>query len=128
LSEWYVGEKEFQGPEGTTPAISSGARELIEAGQVEIRVTGHASATGSFAHNRNLSHRRADQVANILKDLAGSDVKVNQRALGRAKTRTKPGEPREDPKERRVQIEYHADVSTDADTAHSQNQSDVENG
>lgn len=128
ISAWYLGESAFNGPDGVMPAISSGAREMIEAGQVEMRVTGHASATGSSAHNRELSRRRAEKVTNILKDLAGSDIKINQRALGRAKTRTKPGQPREDPKERRVQIEYQADVSQDADTAHSQNASDVENG
>jgi len=128
ISEWYLGEKAFEGPEGTQPAISKGARELIEAGQVELRVTGHASATASFAHNRDLSRRRAEKVTSILKDLAGSDIKVNQRALGKAKTRTKPGAPKEDAAERRVQIEYQADVPDDPNMAHTQNASDVENG
>jgi OmpA family len=128
ISEWYLGEKAFEGPDGTQPAISSGARELIEAGQVEMRVTGHASATASFAHNRDLSRRRADKVTSILKDLGGSGIKINQRALGKAKTRTKPGAPKEDAAERRVQIEFQADVPDDPNMAHTQNASDVENG
>ncbi|HEX8967931.1 MAG TPA: hypothetical protein VF937_08635, partial [Chloroflexota bacterium] len=56
MSEWYLGERAFTGPDGVEAvAISQAARDLIESGQVELRITGHASATGSFAHNRDLS-------------------------------------------------------------------------
>ena len=138
ISRWYADGQIFEGPDpdprthqahpptSQVAPVSQGARDLVESGQVELRVTGHASATGSFAHNRDLSRRRAEKISTILKDLAGSDVKINLRALGKVRAHPLPGQPREDPAERRVHIQYSATVSTDPAAVASRNRSDSE--
>jgi outer membrane protein OmpA-like peptidoglycan-associated protein len=75
-------------------------RKSIEDGKTPINLLGKASATGSLEHNRQLAHRRAGKVKDILTDIASSDVKFHVQAPGRAQTK----ENHESPSDRVVEV------------------------
>jgi outer membrane protein OmpA-like peptidoglycan-associated protein len=82
--------------------LSKAVKESVARGDSPIRVEGFASTAGPGPYNRNLSHKRAERVASILKDLLGSGTKFEIFARGEytAKTPDKV----ESPGERRVDI------------------------
>jgi len=92
--------------------LSKAIKESVAGGDSPIRIEGYASTAGPGPYNRNLSRKRADRVASILKDLLGSGAKVEIFARGEytAKTPDKV----ESPGERRVDItiNYLADPGT----------------
>jgi outer membrane protein OmpA-like peptidoglycan-associated protein len=87
ITKWYKG-------------LDKRLRDSIEAGKTPINLLGKASATGSLEHNRQLAHRRAGKVRDILADLAGSDSKFHVQAPGKSQARRQG----EDPSERVVEV------------------------
>ena len=83
---------------GLAPAI----RDSITRGQSPVRVEGYASTTQPGSANRELSRRRAQRVARILRDLLGPGARIEVRALGEYLAGTPDRV--ESERERRVQI------------------------
>jgi hypothetical protein len=83
---------------GLAPAI----RDSITRGQSPIRVDGFASTTQPGSANRELSRRRAQRVAQILRDLLGAGARIEIRAMGEYTAGTPDRV--ESERERRVQI------------------------
>jgi outer membrane protein OmpA-like peptidoglycan-associated protein len=103
ITKWYLNDPDGPGN------VSEAARASIEAGKTVVHVTGHASDTNNFPHNRKLAKRRAEHVQQILSDLAGSEAKFNVKSLGKAKVPEK-FKKKEEETERRVEIELEASV------------------
>ena len=84
--------------------VVQGARQeaanLHRVGQDPVNLLGKASATGSLEHNRQLAHRRAGKVKDILADLAGSDVRFHIQAPGKSQAKRQG----EDSTERVVEV------------------------
>jgi outer membrane protein OmpA-like peptidoglycan-associated protein len=78
ITRWYKG-------------LDKKLRDSIEAGKTPVNLLGKASATGSLEHNRQLAHRRAGKVRDILADLAGSDCRFHVQAPGKSQA-TRQGE------------------------------------
>src|SRR5262249_48303692 len=87
ITKWYKG-------------LDKKLRDSIEAGKTPIHLLGKASVTGSVEHNRQLAHRRASKVKDILADLASSDAKFHLQAPGKSQAKKKG----EDPSERVVEV------------------------
>jgi outer membrane protein OmpA-like peptidoglycan-associated protein len=91
IVQWYQG-------------LPEAARKKIEAGALPIDVIGRASKTGPGPMNRELSRKRANKVAEILRDYAGSDAKIRVFARGEYEA---AGEG-EDASDRVVDIRVHS--------------------
>lgn len=89
IHSWYTG---LPGP----------VQAEIRKGTQPIRLTGRASSTGTVQANQALARRRADAVARILRDLAGTSARVDVEAHGELGARTPDGQ--EAPAERRVDL------------------------
>ncbi|WP_259403770.1 S8 family serine peptidase [Microbispora sp. H10949] len=74
----------------------------IRKGTRPIRLTGRASSTGTVQQNQALARKRADAVAKILRDLAGTSARIDVEAHGELGAGTPDGQ--EDPDERRVDL------------------------
>ena len=77
-------------------------RQSLEQGRSPIRVDGYASTTQPAPANRDLSRRRAERVARLLRDLLGPGARLEVRAFGEHLARTPDRV--ENPRERRVII------------------------
>ena len=67
---------------GTRGSPSGCARR--SRGARPVNLLAKASRTGTNEHNRQLAHRRAKHVEDILVDLASSDAKFHTQAIGRS--------------------------------------------
>lgn len=63
-------------------SLAPALRRSVESGQSPIRVDGYASTTQPAAANRELSRRRAERVAQLLRDLLGPGARLEVRAFG----------------------------------------------
>ena len=98
IHDWYFG-------------LQQPVRQDLEQGKGILRLTGRASPTGSQTFNLELAEKRAKRVKGIIADFAGSDAHLNSFALGRFGAQTPPG--KEDPNERRVDVEATGQVPAD---------------
>jgi outer membrane protein OmpA-like peptidoglycan-associated protein len=76
IREWYKG-------------LDKRLRNSIETGRTPINLLGKASATGSEEHNRQLAHRRANKVKDILQDRAGDQARIFIQVIGNADAKSK---------------------------------------
>jgi subtilisin family serine protease/outer membrane protein OmpA-like peptidoglycan-associated protein len=82
--------------------LPSAVQDEIHAGTLPIQLLGRASTTGTVQQNQRLARQRADAVAAILRDLAGSSAQITISAHGELGARTPDSV--EDPNERKVEI------------------------
>lgn len=80
----------------------------IRRGAQVIRATGRASTTGTVQQNQALARRRADAVARVLRDLAGTAARIDVEVHGELGARTPDAQ--EAPDERRVDLETQYQV------------------
>lgn len=82
--------------------LSNRTRESIERGGEPLNLEGHASTTGGAQQNRELSNARMEDVQRILRQFAGSQAVINNRALGAYEAETGPNV--EAQSERKVEV------------------------
>lgn len=82
--------------------LPSPTRMKIKSGKLPLVVEGYASTTQPADKNKELSEKRAHQVIDILKKVAGTSAKFVVYPYGESKALTR--DEVEDPKERRVRI------------------------
>ena len=99
--------KLFQWYKSLAPAIN----RRIESGELEIRVIGRASTTGSFVFNREISRKRAQRVREILHDFAGANANINTFGLGEYEAPDPPNV--ENAGERRADVEVKGELVGD---------------
>jgi outer membrane protein OmpA-like peptidoglycan-associated protein len=90
--------------QGLPPAVQA----EIRSGALPIRVLGRASTTGTVQKNQELARRRAEAVAGVLRQLAGSTAHVVVSDHGELGART--GDRTESPDERRVELSVEYSV------------------
>ena len=90
--------------QGLTPAVQA----EVKAGTLPIQLVGRASTTGTVQFNQQLGRRRANAVAAVFRDLAGSFAQINISVAGELGARTKDAV--EDTLERRVDVSITYDV------------------
>ncbi len=95
LHGWY---------QGLPPAVQA----EIRAGNQPIQLVARASTTGTIQDNQKLARQRADAVAKVMTDLAGSTAKIVISAHGELGART--ADKVEDPAERRVELTTEYEV------------------
>ncbi|GGC05739.1 OmpA family protein [Cellulomonas carbonis] len=84
-------------------SLPSAVQAEVRRGAQTIRATGRASTTGTVQQNQALARRRADAVARVLRDLAGTSARVDVEVHGELGARTPDAQ--EAPGERRVDLE-----------------------
>ena len=89
VHSWYTG-------------LPTAVQAEIRKGTQVVRLTGRASTTGTVQANQALARRRADAVARVLRDLAGTSARIDIEAHGELGARTADGT--EAPDERRVDL------------------------
>jgi outer membrane protein OmpA-like peptidoglycan-associated protein len=89
IHSWYMG-------------LPAAVQAEIRKGTQPIRLTGRASTTGTVQQNQALARKRADGVAKILRDLAGTSARVDVEVQGELGARTPDAQ--EAPDERRVDL------------------------
>jgi outer membrane protein OmpA-like peptidoglycan-associated protein len=89
IHSWYMG----------LPTV---VQAEIAKGTQPIRLTGRVSTTGTVQQNQALARRRADGVAKILRDLAGTSARIDVEVHGELGARTPDAQ--EAPDERRVDL------------------------
>jgi outer membrane protein OmpA-like peptidoglycan-associated protein len=89
IHSWYMG-------------LPTAVQAEISKGTQPIRLTGRASTTGTVQQNQALARKRADAVAKILRDLAGTSARIDVEAHGELGAQTPDGQ--EVPDERRVDL------------------------
>jgi outer membrane protein OmpA-like peptidoglycan-associated protein len=82
--------------------LASGVQAEIRAGTLPILLLGRASTTGTVQQNQRLARKRAEAVAAIFRDLAGSSAQMTISVHGELGART--ADSVEDPNERKVEI------------------------
>ena len=82
--------------------LPSSVQAEIRAGTLPVQLTGRASSTGSVQQNQQLARQRAEAVAAVIRDLAGSNAQMTISAHGELGART--ADAVEDPNERRVEV------------------------
>jgi OmpA family len=82
--------------------LPSAVQAEIRTGALPIQLLGRASTTGTVQQNQQLARRRADAVAAIFRDLAGSSAQITISAHGELGART--ADSVENPNERKVEI------------------------
>lgn len=87
---------------GFYQGLPSAVQAEIRAGTLPIQLLGRASTTGTVQQNQQLARQRADAVAAILRDLAGSSAQITISAHGELGART--ADSVENPNERKVEI------------------------
>jgi len=83
-------------------SLPSERRQLIESGEVQIKVESHASTTGKEGVNIGLAKQRADTVEEILLGIIEGEPKCDKNYFGSINAFT--GGNIEDPKERKVVV------------------------
>ena len=66
----------------STPLLEKVAKVIEEVGPSEIRVEGHTDSVGDPVYNQYLSKKRADSVAEVLRDENDIDVEIETVGLG----------------------------------------------
>ncbi|WP_182113879.1 MULTISPECIES: OmpA family protein [unclassified Actinotalea] len=89
LHTWYTG-------------LPGAVQAEIRRGVQPVRLTGRASTTGTVQQNQELARKRADAVARVLRDLAGTSARVDVEVHGELGARTPDAQ--EVPAERRVDV------------------------
>jgi hypothetical protein len=87
---------------GWYQGLPSAIQAEIRTGNLPIQLVGRASTTGTVQDNQRLARQRADAVAAVLRDLAGSTARITISVHGELGART--ADAQEDPAERRVEI------------------------
>ena len=82
--------------------LPSAVQAEIRTGTLPIQLLGRASTTGTVQQNQQLARQRADAVAAIFRDLAGSSAQITISAHGELGART--ADSVENPNERKVEI------------------------
>lgn len=90
-------------------SLSPQTRELIQSGGQPINLVGHASTTGTAQHNRELSNTRMEGVQRILRQFAGSQAVIHNRAAGAYEAET--GVNVEAQEERKVEVSVWDTIS-----------------
>jgi hypothetical protein len=96
LIRWYQG-------------LNDRTKEQVRAGLIPISLEGHASTTGDFAMNRELSNSRMENVKRILGQFAGNRAIFEFRSVGKYEART-PDEI-ESQEERKVVVSVWEQIS-----------------
>jgi len=83
-------------------AVPNAVQAEVRKGAQPIRLTGRASTTGTVQQNQALARRRADAVAKVLRELAGTGARIDVEAHGELGAATADGQEVRD--ERRVDL------------------------